>query len=707
MKTRKVLIFAPTVIIIILLQSYFWMPTFEQQTRGNPDRLTTYITASTSDAHILNPILTLDSSSSTIYGQVFEGLIDHDEQLRLCGRVASHWEIFEEAYFYVNPDRQPGTARALADKIRLAKQHPDELAPGLRSSLRHIVDIESEPSRRSTHTFDIAGVSDDSRNKEPIEVTISAPARIKLILNEVDQELFDNLTHLLGSDYFDSFPAEQLIQASAALDQSQLQAAAKRLLPATEHNPVLVFHIRPGVKFHDGHVLDADDVRFTYEAIMDPENLSPLLADYEPVKSLTVVDPLTVRIVYKRLYSPAVATWNVGILPEHLLNSAAMKAEAKRRGEDPEDFSMRKSEFNRNPVGCGPFKFRQWKSDQYIRLARFDDYWEGPPQYKDYVLRIIPDRLTQEMEFYAGTIDDYSVQPHQVARLKEDERFQTFSGLSFGYTYIGYNLRRKPFDDRRVRMALGMAIDVGKIIRYVLRGQAERISGPFAKQTEYYDQAIKPVPYDPDGARKLLREAGWRKNTEGWLEKDGQRLQFTLITSSGSDLRKAILAIVQDAWKQIGVYVRTDLIELSVFIEERIYKLDFDALILNWGMRIDPDLYQIWHSNQTGPNQLNFAGFRNRQADELIVKIRQEYSYDRRVDLCHRLHRIIASEQPYTFLYAGCWTTALDRRIVLKNTDGRGNTVYEKIRPTEAGDYRFSFNRWIKLPESHKFSAEN
>jgi ABC-type transport system substrate-binding protein len=375
----------------------------------------------------------------------------------------------------------------------------------------------------------------------------------------------------------------------------------------------------------------------------------------------------------------------------------ALRKEALGLGKDPETFSMRQSAFNRHPIGCGPFVFREWKSDQFIILDRFDRYWEGPPNYKKYALRIIPDLLTQEMEFYAGTIDSYGVQPHQVKRLKDDPRFQSFSGLSFGYTYIGYNMRRPPFDDLRVRRALSMAIDVNKIIKYVLYNQAERITGPFPEQTDYYDHNVKPVPYDPQGALKLLAEAGWKPNANGWLEREGKRLQFTLITNSGNDIRKAILAIAQDAWKQIGIDVRTDLLEWSVFIQQRVNKLDFDALVLGWSMGIEPDLYQIWHSSQTGPQQLNFVGFKNKAADELIVKIRQEYNHAKQVQYCHQLHEIIANEQPYTFLYVGKWTAILDKRIVIREIDASGKVVYKKITPTKTGNYTFYFNKWIKL----------
>ncbi|MDH3555119.1 MAG: ABC transporter substrate-binding protein, partial [Deltaproteobacteria bacterium] len=519
-------------------------------------------------------------------------------------------------------------------------------------------------------------------------------------------DIFDNLEKLFGASYFTSFQAERFVGVKPAEFESKQKEYAKILLPPVEHNPVILFKLRPGVRFHDGHVFDGYDVKFTYDAIMDAANVSPRLPDYEPVKTVEVLHPLTVRIVYKRLYSPALGTWMMGILPEHLLNSEALRDEAQRRGLDHENMSIRQSNFNRDPIGCGPFRFREWKSDQYILLDRFDDYWEGPPNYLRYSYRILPDMLTQEMEFYAGTVDSYGVQPHQVHRLRNDPRYQNFAGLSFGYTYIGYNLRRQPFADLRVRKALGMAIDVEKIIRYVLYNQGGNITGPFPKQTDFYDHAIQPLPYDPEGALQLLAQAGWNRNQDGWLEKDGKRLQFTLITNQGNDIRKAILSIAQNSWRKIGVDVRTDLLEWAVFIQERVNKLDFDALILGWSMGIEPDLYQIWHSSQTGPYQLNFVGFKNKEADDLIIRIRQEYDRARQVSDCRRLHEIIAAEQPYTFLFVRKWTALLDKRIVIMERDPSGKVQYEKIRPTKTGNYTFFFNKWIKLPDVPTFQAE-
>ena len=710
MVIKKILIFLPLVIILFLLQSYFWVPTYDEQTRGNPERLSEYIEGSIGDASILNPILSSDNSSSQITGMVFEGLLDRDKDLNFRGRVSTSWEIFEEAYFYLNKKASiPGIGELDSKGILdLIENFRDKEVPSdspLGRSLGNIKEMKIVPSDLSEKTVSINVPG--QKDKREVRIKIYAPPRVKLVLAHVDQDLFHNLELILGKEYFASFPSSKYLTGlPPGISEDESAVYAQQFLPATEHNPVLLFNIRPDVKFHDGHILDAHDVKFTYNAIMNPKNLSPRIADYEPVKSVDVVDPLTVRITYKRLYSPAIGTWAMGILPEHLLNEKALRKEAVERGKDPESFSLRESLFNRHPVGSGPFVFKEWKSDQYIILQKFEDYWEMPPNYRRYIYRIIPDNLTQEMEFYAGTLDSYSVQPHQVERLKQDERFQNFSGLSFGYTYIGYNLRRKPFDDPRVRKALGMAIDVEKIIKYVLYNQGERITGPFVKQTDFYNHNIDPLPYDPEGALKLLSDAGWRPNNEGWLEKDGKKFQFTLITNNGNDLRKAILTIAQDAWKQIGIDVRTDLLEWSVFLQERVDKNDFDALILAWGMGIEPDLYQIWHSSQTNPHQLNFVGFKNRKADELIVKIRQEYDHKKQVEYCHSLHEIIAQQQPYTFLFVGRWTAVLDKRIVIKKTVPSGGFTYEKIKPTKTGDFRYDFIRWTKLPEVPTFNAE-
>jgi len=683
------------------------------QVRGNPHRLEEFITASTGDAKILNPILHADSASSEITSLVFDGLIDRDENLRFRGRLAERWDIYEEAYFYINP-RAPvnggkvSGAGPLRDLILSYRNTPGKAAPPLTGTLDNIRDIEIIPPEKGQTDIRIPGPDTDGDGfPEPVSVRVryNRPPRLKITLKKVDQDFFSNLESILGKGYFETFPSADYIEILTQGYEDRLQDIARRVVPPVEHNPVIVFYLRKGVKFHDGHEFDAGDVKFTYEAIMNPKNLSPRTADYEPVKRLEILNKYTVKIVYKRLYSPAFGTWGMGMLPEHLLNAEALRKEAESKGMDPDKFTLRDSDFNRHPVGTGPFVFREWKSDQYIVLDRNEDYWEGAPNYKSYTYRVIPKPLNQAFEFYGGAIDNYAAQPHEVARLKKDPRYQSFSGLSFGYTYIGYNMRRELFKDKRVRRALGMAIDTDKIIRYVMYDQAERITGPFVKQTDYYDKSVKPLPYDPEGALRLLKEAGWKKNSEGWLEKDGKVFAFTLITNSGNELRKSILTIAQDSWKKIGIDVKTDLVEWTVFLGKHVNTGNFDALILGWSMGIDPDLYQIWHSSQTGNNQLNFVGFKNKEADDLIIKIRQEYDYDKQVQYCHQLHRIIADEQPYTFLYVAKWTAVLDKKIVIMERLPSGEKRIKRITPTKTGNYMFYFNKWIKLPFEPVFEA--
>jgi ABC-type transport system substrate-binding protein len=505
MVIKRVLIVLPILIFVILLQSFFWVPTYDEQVKGNPHRLEEFITASIGDAKILNPILNADSASSAIVEQVFDGLIDRDENLRFRGRLAESWKIYEEAYFYVNQKALVGGEKvarpeAIKDFLLIERDKIKKDRSPLDDTLKNIQRIEILPQLEGETEVQIPGPDTNKDGfPDPLQVRVrfNAPPRLRVTLKNVDQDFFRNIESILGRGYFESFPSNEYVEILTPDHEDMLTAVTADLLPPTEHNPIIIFNLRKGVRFHDGHEFDAGDVQFTYEAIMNPKNLSPRVSDYEPIKKLEILDKHTVKIVYKRLYQPAFGTWGMGMLPEHLLNSEALTKEAQRKGEAPDKFSVRNADFNRHPVGTGPFVFREWKSDQYIVLDRNEEYWEGTPNYKTFTYRIVPDLLTQEMEFYGGAIDNYGVQPHQVERLKDDPRYQNFSGLSFGYTYIGYNMRRELFRDKKVRQALGMAIDVDKINRYVMYDQAERITGPFVKQTDYYDKSIQPLPYDP------------------------------------------------------------------------------------------------------------------------------------------------------------------------------------------------------------------
>jgi ABC-type transport system substrate-binding protein len=688
MWTKRLMLVVPVAVVAVLLQSYLWVPTYERQATGNPARLVRFIDAGIGDAAILNPILNADTASANIVDHCFDGLLDLDQDLHLRGRLTTGWTTTERAAFPL-PDGVDFEALkgALADTLG-----DDLVATQLRPAER--VEATTPPAK-----------SDGS----PQPVTVDRPPYICLTLARVVPDLFARIEPLLPPGALDGIDRQGRLHAGPKVAQGTLAAHLDELLPLRQEQPVIEFQLRPGVTFHDGHPFTAADVVFTWRAIMDPRNLSPRTSDFEPISDIEVVDPLRVRVVYKRLFSPAIDAWSMGILPEHLLNREALEKEARARGLNEEKvatFGMRDSAFNRHPVGTGAFRFIRWDSDEQIRLARNEKYWEGPPEYHEYIYRVLPDVFIQELEFRAGTIDEYGAEPHQVARYRQDPEYQPFSRLGTGYTYIGYNLRKPLFQDVRVRKALGMAIDVDAIIRYLLYGEGERVTGPYPKVTNWYDPDTPALPYDPAGAEALLEEAGWHRGPDGIRVKDGQRLAFALITNNGNAQRKAIGAIAQDAWRKIGVDCSFQLFEWAVFLKDFINNGEFDACILGWSMGRDFDLFQLWHSSQTGPQQLNFVGYKNPEADALIERLRREYNEAEQVRLAHRLHRLIADDAPYTFLFAPRGTTVLDRKIVVVERRPDGTEEYHKIKPIKSGEIGFYFNRWRKLPHVPEFAAE-
>jgi peptide/nickel transport system substrate-binding protein len=713
MNIKRILIYLPLGLILFLVQSFFWVPTYDKQAVGNPGRLVKYIHGSAADAEILNPILSADSTSSSITGLVFDGLIDLDDKLEYRPRLASSWGQYEEAYLAFDP------SLARTNDDRHAPATIDEWLAWIRDSLKsngawtdnlrsvEVVAGETIKGHITRPVLDDKGaplMKDGRPVTQKVEYGFKRPDRIKFTLHRIDQDFFKPVKQLLGEEYFQAFPYQKYVQAVATSGRKLLEANYEEILPLTEHNPVLVFNLRKNVRFHDGHVFDSGDVLFTYQAIMNPNNASPRTSDYEPIQSVEPLGPYRVKVVYKRLFSPAINSWFMGILPEHLLNDAALKKEAKEKGL--ESFTIRDSRFNRHPIGTGPFKFKEWQSDELIRLVRNETYWDSPPEYHEYVMRVVPDALTQEMEFYAGAVDNYAVQPHQVARFKKDEKYQSFSSVGYFYSYIGYNQRNPLFKSVEVRRALGMAIDVDQIIQYILYGEGERVTGPYPKITDWYDPSIQPLPYDPIGALKILNGLGWRKNDEGFLEKDGKVFEFNLITNAGNPVRKNILTIAQNSWRKLGIKCHTQIFEWAVFLKDFVNSLKFDALVLGWSMGIDPDLYQIWHSSQAGPRQLNFVGYKNPEVDRLIVRIRREYDKKKQVEMAHALHRQIAEDQPYTFLYVAKSTQLLDKKIVIVERQPDGSEKYVKIYPTKDGNIRFYFNKWKKLAQVPQFAEE-
>jgi ABC-type transport system substrate-binding protein len=710
MRTKWLLIALPLAILALLLQSSFWVPSYGSQAENNPQRLVTFIRTD-GQAKILNPILATDGTAlDLMQNNIFESLVDSDESLRLTPKLAESWQITERAYVAALPSRklpsgESATPQALLEAITQAWRRGALGEIG--SSIRSVELVE--PSIRVLKET----VLPDSGKGDPIEVEMSihAPERVRFELSRVEPELFRKLEPILGAGYFAGSPLEGQIKLKKPEQLPLVRAKLGELLPVGEHNPIIDFQLRKGIRFHDGHPLTSADVKFTADAVLDPKNASPRTSYFDDVKSIETPDDVTVRITYRRLYSSAIIGWAaIEILPKHLLDDAALEREMSRRkisGDARKTFSVRTSDFNRNPVGTGPYRFKEWRVDQYIHLARNPDYWGPKPEFEQVYYRSVPDPLTQEVELGAGALDMYRAQPHQGERYRNDPRFQVVSSKEGYYSYIMYNQRRAPFNDVRVRKALGMAIDVDSIIKYVLHGEGSRATGPYYSNTPYADPSVKPLPYDPAGAVKLLEEVGYTRNARGLLEKDGKPFEFTLVTNSGNLPRKAIMTIAQEAWRKIGITCKVQSFEWTVFLNDFVDHNKFDAVVLAWGGGdIDPDKFSIWHSSQTNDYQLNHGGYKSARADELIMKIRETYDPEAQIKLTHEFHRQIAADAPYTFLYQPLMPIVFDRRLARIKRGADGREELEKLRASNSGDAFFFARQWRKLASPPSFGAQ-
>lgn len=420
----------------------------------------------------------------------------------------------------------------------------------------------------------------------------------------------------------------------------------------SEDGKELIFFLRKNIKWHDGAPLTARDVKFTLEAILDPKNACPYASDFMDIKSIDVIDDYTVRFVYSQPYAPAVSKLGMAIAPEHLL-----------KGED-----LVKTAFKRSPVGCGPYVFKEWKSDQHIILGSNDEYFEHRPYIDKYVTRVIPDLSVQYLELITGGIDSMSLTPYQYFYRTDAKAFKTkynkYKYLSRSYSYIGYNLNDPLFSDKRARQALSYAIDKNDIITGVLMGLAEPCTGPFFKETPYYSRNAAAYKYDKKKSIQLLKDAGWQDTDgDGILDKDGRPFKFKLVTNQGNKDREDIATLVQSQWREIGVLADVQIVAWASFLNEFVDKKNFQAVILGWTLPLDPDCYVVWHSASTKEGGFNFASYKNEEVDALIEEGRRTFNKERRIVIYNRIHEIVADDAPYTFLYFPYATAAVSKRF--------------------------------------------
>jgi peptide/nickel transport system substrate-binding protein len=403
---------------------------------------------------------------------------------------------------------------------------------------------------------------------------------------------------------------------------------------------VITFHLRKGVRWHDGQPFTAEDVLFTYRLTIDPKTPTAYAGDFLKVKKAEALDAHTFRVTYDRPFAPALMSWGSSVMPKHLLE-----------GKD-----VTKSPLARHPIGTGPYRFKEWKTGQKIVLVYNPDYFEGRPFLDGRIMRIIPDMATMFLELRARGIDQMGLTPLQYTRQTENQYFRThfrkYRYLSFSYTYLGFNLQNPMFADRKVRQALACAVNKEELIDGVLLGLGKEASGPFKPGTWQHNADVKRFPFDPKKTLELLAEAGWRDTDgDGILDKKGQRFEFELLVNQGNEVRAKTAEIVQRRLAEVGISVKIRVIEWAAFIKEFINKRRFDAVILGWTIPMDPDLYDVWHSSKTGPSELNFISYKNEEVDALLESGRSTFDRAERKRCYDRIQEILAEDQPYIFLY--------------------------------------------------------
>lgn len=440
----------------------------------------------------------------------------------------------------------------------------------------------------------------------------------------------------------------------------------------------ITFHLRKGVKWHDGEEVTTEDVDFTYRYMIDPKTPTAYAESFRQIRRAEVVDRYTYRVTYDKPYAPGLLSWGIWILPRHILEPAW------KAGVD-----LRTTQQNRRPIGSGAYRFGEWKTGEKVVLESNHGYFEGRPYINRVVYRIIPDPSTIFLELKAKNIDMAGLTPIQFRRQTEYPAFQKafhrYQYLANAYAYLGFNLRDPRFYDRRVRQAIAHAIDKQEIIDGVLLGLGRPAVGPYKPGTWWYKADVKTFLFDPERAKALLAEVGWKPGSDGILEKDGKPFSFTIRTNQGNLVRQQTAEIIQRRLKAIGIDVKIHVVEWAAFLNTFIRKKDFEAIILGWGLGLDPDQYDIWHSSKTGSEELNHISYKNPKVDELLEAGRRTFDQTKRKAIYGELQEILAEDQPVVFLYVPDALPVVSSRV-------------QGIQPAAAG-ISYNFIKWY-IPAS-------
>lgn len=408
----------------------------------------------------------------------------------------------------------------------------------------------------------------------------------------------------------------------------------------------VIFQLRQDVLWHDGEPVTAEDVKFTFDLAKDSATASLIGSVYlDEVESAEIVDAYTIRFDFSRPHAQALEDFWWSPLPQHLLGDVAPS-------------ELMNAEFNRDPVGSGPYRFVEWRSNQRLVLEpnpEFPEALGGPPPNDRLVFRIVPEPATLLTELRTGGVHvDIDPQPSQTEDIEQSEQLRLHSFPGRTVYYIGWNNEREPFTDPQVRLAMTYAINRAEIVEALLFGYGQVAVSPVPQWSPLYPSGLQPLPYDPERARQLLADAGWTDSDgDGTLDRNGQPFSFTIITSD-RPLNRSVAEVVQEQLGDIGVNVEVRALEFQSMLGLHKSR-DFDAVFSNWVL----DNFQM----AAAPNALfhsryaDIEGSANRSSvrDELLDQLMERASVttdenEARV-VWHQFHQRLRELQPFTFMF--------------------------------------------------------
>lgn len=416
----------------------------------------------------------------------------------------------------------------------------------------------------------------------------------------------------------------------------------------------ITFKLKPDLQWADGEPLTSADILFTWQLITDENTHSPYASDYQLVTKAEAPDARTFIVHYSQPFAPALESWaSLQVLPKH-----------KLAGQD-----IRTTSFAQKPLGSHYYQLKEWRHGEYIKLEKNPKSVLGPANIDHLIERIIPDPAAQFLELMADNIDSMSMDPITYARIIPSRpalqaRLNQFKELGNSYTYLGFNLKRKPFDDVRVRKAINYAIDKQEIIDGVYLGLGITIASPYKPGTRWSNPDLVPYTFDPAKAKQLLIEAGYQDTDgDGIVDRAGKKLSFEILTNLGNKQREKTAVIIQRRLKEVGIETHIRTLEWASLLTNFIKPGDFDAVVMGWGLGLDPDQFSIWHSSQQKPGQFNFIGYNNPAVDKLLEQGRLEFDLEKRMQIYHEFAEVLYEDSPLVYLSAGYGLTAIHKRV--------------------------------------------